>query len=61
MTVLIRREKKISSILISALVGIVLGAVFALLRLPIPAPITFAGVMGIVGVWAGFMLVERFL
>lgn len=49
------------SILASTLVGIVLGAAFALFRLPIPAPITFAGVMGIVGVWLGFMLISKLL
>lgn len=48
------------TILFSALAGLILGTIFSLIKLPIPAPISFAGVMGIVGVWAGYSLVERF-
>jgi XapX domain-containing protein len=48
-------------ILLSLIAGMILGVGFALLRLPIPAPITLAGVLGVVGVWAGFMIVQRFI
>jgi XapX domain-containing protein len=51
----------LDSIFSSIAVGMILGGVFALLKLPIPAPITFAGVMGIVGVWGGFTLVAKML
>lgn len=46
------------NVLLSLLAGVILGTVFALVRLPIPAPITFAGVVGVVGVWGGWQLVE---
>jgi XapX domain-containing protein len=45
--------------------GAVIGAVFALVKLDVPAPRTFAGVAGIIGLWGGFTLaqaaVERWL
>ncbi|WP_407668452.1 XapX domain-containing protein [Ornithinibacillus halophilus] len=43
---------------ISFLTGIILGIVFSLLKLPIPAPPNLAGVMGIVGVYTGFLLIN---
>lgn len=36
--------------------GIILGAVFSVARLPIPAPINLAGILGVVGVWIGWTL-----
>ncbi|MBD8071381.1 XapX domain-containing protein [Bacillus sp. PS06] len=36
--------------------GIIVGFIFALLRLPIPAPPALAGVTGIVGVYLGFKI-----
>lgn len=44
----------------AALTGVVVGAVFASLRIPIPAPPNLAGVMGIVGIWLGYRLVGHF-
>ena len=38
--------------------GIVTGAVFNAVGVPIPAPPNAAGVMGIVGVFLGYKLVE---
>jgi XapX domain-containing protein len=38
--------------------GLVAGAVFATLEVPIPAPPNTAGVMGIVGIYLGFRGVE---
>lgn len=37
--------------------GAVMGAVFSLLKLPVPAPQVFAGVAGIIGIWAGYAIV----
>jgi XapX domain-containing protein len=37
--------------------GVMTGMVFAFMKLPIPAPTAFAGIMGIVGIFAGFALV----
>ena len=52
---------KLDAVFSALAVGMILGGVFALLRLPAPAPIAFAGVMGIVGVWGGFTLVTKML
>lgn len=38
--------------------GTVCGAVFAALRLPVPAPPSVAGVLGIVGLWLGYTLTK---
>lgn len=40
------------------LTGLLAGAVFAYLQVPIPAPPTVSGVLGIVGIYTGFKLVE---
>ena len=41
----------------ATLAGMACGIVFSLLNLPIPAPPVIAGVMGIVGVFLGYVLV----
>ncbi len=41
--------------------GVIVGVVFTLLKLPIPAPPVLAGVLGIVGVFVGFLLVKTFM
>ena len=38
--------------------GLLAGALFAFLEVPIPAPPTISGVLGIVGIYAGFKLVR---
>lgn len=38
------------------LTGLICGAVFGLLKLPIPAPPTLAGIAGIIGIFVGFLL-----
>ncbi|MXR20813.1 XapX domain-containing protein [Halobacterium bonnevillei] len=40
--------------------GLLVGALFASLRIPIPAPPNLAGIMGIVGIWLGYRLVRFF-
>ncbi len=40
-------------IIISLLTGMVVGFLFTLFRLPIPAPPAFAGISGIIGVYLG--------
>ncbi|MBO8142487.1 MAG: DUF1427 family protein [Firmicutes bacterium] len=41
--------------------GMIVGGVFALLKLPIPAPPTLSGVAGILGILFGYQLMHRFL
>jgi XapX domain-containing protein len=48
-------------ILLSILTGAGAGIIFALFRLPVPAPPVFAGVAGIIGLWAGYSLVSKFM
>lgn len=36
--------------------GMVVGFIFALFRLPIPAPPVFSGIVGIVGIYFGYKL-----
>ena len=45
-------------ILLSLLAGIVAGAIFKLIRLPIPAPPVLSGVVGIFGVYFGGKIME---
>lgn len=40
------------------LTGLITGAVFSALRLPIPAPGVAEGIIGIVGIFIGFKLVQ---
>lgn len=42
-------------------VGLFLGGLFALLRLPIPAPMTVGGILGIIGIAVGAVLVNTFM
>lgn len=41
-------------ILLSLGTGMVVGIIFALIRLPVPAPATLAGVAGILGLFLGY-------
>ena len=45
----------------TTLTGTAVGAIFSILKLPIPAPPVFAGLMGIVGLCIGYGLVQRFV
>lgn len=40
------------------LTGMILGGIFALLDLPIPAPPAIEGVLGVVGIYLGYRLIE---
>lgn len=48
-------------IILSLLTGFILGLVFCRLKLPVPAPPTLAGVMGIVGIFLGYLTATKFL
>jgi XapX domain-containing protein len=43
-------------VVLALVTGVIVGFLFALLRLPIPAPPALAGVTGVVGVYLGFKL-----
>jgi len=40
--------------------GLIVGAIFAGLKLPIPAPIVVEGIAGIVGIFVGYKIVMSF-
>lgn len=45
-------------ILLALITGFIVGIIFALLKLPIPAPPAAAGVVGIVGIYLGFKVIS---
>jgi XapX domain-containing protein len=48
-----------TEVVLATVTGLIAGAVFALVDVPIPAPPALAGVMGIFGIYLGFKLVEH--
>ncbi|MBF7081490.1 DUF1427 family protein [Desulfallas sp. Bu1-1] len=46
-------------IILTTLAGFVIGLIFARFKLPVPAPPTLAGVMGIVGLFLGYWAATR--
>jgi XapX domain-containing protein len=49
----------VRELILTTLTGIGVGGVFSIFKLPIPAPPVFAGLMGIVGLWIGYALVQK--
>ncbi|WP_153122912.1 XapX domain-containing protein [Peribacillus tepidiphilus] len=47
--------------LLALLAGMIVGGVFQLIKLPIPAPPVFSAVVGVFGVYFGAKLVQMFL
>ncbi len=47
--------------LLSLISGALVGFLFSLLRLPIPAPPNLAGILGIVGIFAGYLISNALL
>lgn len=45
---------------LSFVTGLLVGGLFKFLDAPIPAPPNLAGIMGIVGIYAGYKLVTHF-
>lgn len=45
-------------IILALIAGVIVGAIFTLIKLPIPAPPVLSGIMGIIGVYTGAKLVE---
>lgn len=48
------------SALYSLLTGLGVGLLFSVLKFPIPAPNHINGILGIVGIFLGFVIVEQF-
>ena len=45
--------------LLALLTGLLTGALFRFLTIPIPAPPELPGLLGIVGIYVGYKLIER--
>lgn len=43
-------------VLLALLVGAILGFIFVKLKLPIPAPPVLSGIVGIMGIWLGYLI-----
>jgi len=50
-----------NEVLLALIAGVITGAVFTLIKLPIPAPPVLSGVIGIVGVYLGGQLMHYVL
>jgi XapX domain-containing protein len=46
-------------VIMATLTGLAVGVLFSFLKLPLPAPPTLAGVMGIVGMFVGFVIMNH--
>ncbi|THE62909.1 XapX domain-containing protein [Salinadaptatus halalkaliphilus] len=46
--------------ILALLTGLVTGALFRFLNIPIPAPPELPGIMGIVGIYVGYKLIDHF-
>jgi len=46
-------QQVITSVLLALLAGFFVGVLFTAIKLPLPAPPVFAGIMGIVGIYLG--------
>ena len=53
-----RKLPKMVVMLIALLVGIVIGVIFKSLKLPVPVPHDFAGIVGLIGMFVGSALVD---
>ncbi|WP_096185914.1 XapX domain-containing protein [Evansella halocellulosilytica] len=45
-------------IILALLAGLIVGFVFALIKLPIPAPPALPGIIGIIGIFLGYKLYQ---
>lgn len=53
-----RKKPKMTVMLIALAVGIVIGAIFKALKLPVPVPHDFAGIVGVMGMFIGSALID---
>jgi XapX domain-containing protein len=53
-----REKKKMIELLICLAVGLVIGAVFGMFKLPLPVPHGWGGVIGLIGMFIGGHIVQ---
>ena len=50
---------ELKEILLALMTGLIVGVLFAKFKLPIPAPPTLSGVVGIIGIFLGYWIVKN--
>jgi len=45
----------------SLIVGMLCGGIFTVFKLPVPAPGVLPGIVGIVGIYLGYLIVKHFI
>ncbi|MBP1154993.1 MULTISPECIES: XapX domain-containing protein [unclassified Paenibacillus] len=48
-------------LVLSLLAGLIVGSLFKLLKLPLPAPPVLPGILGIIGIYFGGILMQRLI
>lgn len=56
-----KEVKLMNEIFMALLAGLIVGFIFAILRLPIPAPPVLSGIMGIIGIFLGYKAFEMLM
>jgi len=51
----------IKELILAFITGFIVGAVFKIFKLPIPAPGAFAGIIGILGIFLGATLIDHII
>lgn len=46
--------------LFSLFTGLIVGVIFGLLKLPMPAPTTLGAILGVIGIFLGYNLISYF-
>lgn len=52
------RANKMQTVLLALLAGVLVGVLFSVIKLPLPAPPALAGVAGIVGIYLGHVIYQ---
>lgn len=58
---LIKEVNLMQEIFMALVAGLIVGFIFALLRLPIPAPPVLSGLIGIIGIFLGYKAFQMLL
>lgn len=53
-----RWRNSMKEMILSLMTGAVCGAAFALFKLPVPAPTVIPGLLGILGIFLGYQLID---
>ncbi len=51
----------LQSLVLAFATGLAVGAIFRLVRLPVPAPSTWEGILGVVGIFIGYLIANYVL